>query len=142
MGEPLNSSSVDVSVRAFLETARKHREALAQGLGWSDGPDLLSRLVERAAGGWIARRGVAGSISYTIHGGRGCRLCLEDESTCIDGDVLTDGNFSFDIWRIRQYAESMGAPPPPPDQVIRECEGLVRTHRLRQLRRNYYAVIV
>jgi hypothetical protein len=134
------SAPIDkVSVRAFLETARQHRSLLARGLGWNDGSDVLGSLVERAAGGWIPRRGVAGSIRYTVHGGTGCRLCREDETACVDGDVLPDGDFSFDIWRIKQYAESVGATPPQQDQIISECEELVRTQVLRCLRKNWYA---
>jgi hypothetical protein len=132
-------SSQEVSVRGFLETARSHRSELARGLGWEDGPDVLRRLVERVGGGWIPRQGVAGIISYTVHGGVGCRLCLEDDITCIDGDILPDGTFSFDVWRIRQYAESMGTRPPPDEVVERECQALARDQVLRYIRKNWYA---
>jgi hypothetical protein len=142
LGEPMTVSSREVSVRRFLETARRHRAELARGLGWPDGPDLLKRLVERAGGGWVSKRGVAGNISYTIHGGVGCRLCLENDHTCVDGDLLPDGSFSFDLWRIRQYAESIGVTVPPDDVLENECRALVRGNVLRALGKNWYAASV
>ena len=134
--------SNEVSVRTFLDTARRHRAALARGLGWEDGPDVLKRLVERAAGGWIARRGRAGNISYSIHGGVGCRLCLENEQTCIDGDLLSDGSFSFDFWRIKQYADSIGSSTPADEVLVNECRALVREGSMRSLGDDWYAASV
>jgi hypothetical protein len=138
----MNPPSQEASVRNFLSTARRHRSALADGLRWSDGPEVWRRLVERAAGGWIPRRGVAGSISYLVHGGSGCRLCLNDETLCVDGDVLPSGELSFDIWRIRRFADSSGIPARSPDVLAKECDKLVRERKLRALRENWYAVLL
>jgi hypothetical protein len=136
-------SSQALSVMGFLETVRRHRSELARGLGWEDGADVLRRLIERVGGGWMPRRGVAGRISYTVHGGIGCRLCEEDEDgVCVDGDLLPDGRFFFDIWRIRQYAESMGMAVPPDEVVKAECAMLLRKKVLRPHGKRGYSAAV
>jgi len=58
---------------------------------------------------------------------------------CVDGDVLPSGELSFDIWRIRQFADSLGIPASSSEVVAKECDELASKHELRALRQNWYA---
>ena len=117
------SNSAAVCVSSFLRQRELIRTALV-----ADYPqfDTVEHVLQASRARELKREGQSDAgFSYAIHG-RGLRMTAPDGAV-VELDLLVDGSEAFDMWRLEEFARSVGiSPVPARDDLQRECLDLVR----------------
>jgi hypothetical protein len=132
------SNYAAVCVSSFL----RHRELIKAALV-ADYPQLAT--VEHALEAFRAKElkrdaeSEAG-FSYAVHG-RGLRMTGRDGAV-VELDLLLDGSEAFDVWRLEEFARSVGMRAVPArDDLARECLDLIRKGVLAEPEPGWFCVI-
>ena len=135
----MNEHSPPELVTSFLTTLTHYVVMLTGSFGLQQGHEGLRLFVESTWRGERPRSGRAGDLDFLVHGRVGCRL-QAPEGGEVDVEVLADGRLGFDVWRVQQFAVSLGQPPPEKAQIEKVCEELIGSRVLDRLRDHWYAL--
>lgn len=127
-----------VCVSSFL----RHRELIRTALV-VDYPqfDTMGHVLEAFRARELKREGESeAGFSYAIHG-RGLRMTGPDGAV-VELDLLLDGSEAFDVWRLEEFARSVGmSPVPARDDLVRQCLDLTRKGVLVEPESGWFRVI-
>jgi hypothetical protein len=76
--------------------------------------------------------------SYTFHG-VGCRFEFETGEE-VDFDWNADGAPTFDVWRLRRYAQSINAKAPVDAELLAACRELTAQGLLREASEGWFVL--
>ncbi|MFJ5987289.1 DUF6896 domain-containing protein [Lentzea sp. NPDC092896] len=86
--------------------------------------DRVEHALEAFRAGELERNAeLESGFAYAVHG-RGLRMTGPDGEV-VELDLLLDGTEAFDVWRLQEFARSIGMNPVPlGDDLARECLGM------------------
>lgn len=119
-------------VASFVAAAQRQLSVVGRDLGIPP-ESVLAELVGGALQRRRPRRGVTAScVGYQVHG-LGCLFIDRRDRSEIDLDELPDGRPTFDVWRVKRWAESMGFDYPDDKAIEVEAAALVERGALMQV---------